>query len=362
MKHYHKKSKNSYQKRSYRIGREIIADLKGCDVRIINDEQLLKRLVQEAVHKTDHHLLSLASKKFTPVGVTVIGILAESHISLHTYPEIGYVGIDIFTCGANKPDPIFEYLKEKIGAKEVSWEFIKRGTMRQWKTLLQAEGLKREAEVTKLIHKRITPYQTLELVRTKKLGICLFSNGVLQYATADSNIYDAQLLDKLEKKKAKSVLIIGGGDCSILKKITKNKNLEDIYMFEMDQQVIEIAKKYLEANQVLRDPRLKMFYGDALETIPYLKDKKIDYAIIDIISESETKIKKFYDKLFYLLYDIKMPAWATCPGNVIESQRYQFIKKAAEKFYKNIIQKEKWFLSGGMTRFLYGEGLKKIKK
>lgn len=361
MKHPQKHLKNIPLKRSYRIGREIIADLKGCDSRVIDDEQLLKRLVQEAVYKTNHHLLNLTSRKFKPVGVTVVGILAESHISLHTYPEIGYVGIDIFTCGANKPDLIFEYLKEKIGAKEVYWEFLKRGTMRQWKTLLQSEGLKREAEVTKLIHKRVTPYQTLELMKTKKLGICLFSNGVLQYATADSDIYDGQLLDKLEKekKKVKSVLIIGGGDCSILKKIIKNRNLEDIYMFEMDQQVIEIAKKYLGANQVLRDPRLKMFYGDALETIPYLKDKKIDYAIIDIISESETKIKKFYDKLFCLLHDIKVPAWSTCSGNIVETQRYQYIKKAAEKFYKTIFEKEKWFLSGGMTKFLYGEKLKK---
>lgn len=349
-------------KRNYRIGREIIADLKGCDVRVINDEQLLKRLIQEAVHKTNHHLLSLVSKKFTPVGVTIVGILAESHISLHTYPEIGYVGIDIFTCGANKPEPILEYLQEKIGAKDIYWEFIKRGTMRQWKTVLQCEGFKHEAEVSKIIHKRVTPYQTLEVVRTKRLGNCLFANGVLQYAMLDSYIYDSQILKKIKQKKPKSVLIIGGGDCSILKRIIPNKNIKDIYMFEQDQQVIEIAKKYLGANKVLRDSRLKMFYGDALETIPYLKDKKIDYAVIDIISESEIKVKKFYEELIKLLHEIKVPAWSTCAGNVIETQKLNYVKRAAEKFYKNITVEDKWFLSGGMTRFLYGERLKKIKK
>jgi hypothetical protein len=105
-----------------------------------------------------------------------------------------------------------------------------------------------------------------------------------------------------------------------------------------------------------------MFYGDALETIPYLKDKKIDYAVIDIISESELKIKKFYDQLMKLLHEIKVPAWSACAGNIIETQKLNHIKKAAEKFYKNITTEDKWFLSGGMTRFLYGEKLRKIKK
>ncbi|MDD5625580.1 MAG: adenosylmethionine decarboxylase [Patescibacteria group bacterium] len=353
------KSKKIHLKRSYRIGREIIADLKGCDARIINDEQLLKRLVQEAIHKTNHHLLNLVSKKFSPVGITIVGILAESHISVHTYPEIGYVGIDIFTCGANKPEPILDYLQEKIGAKDVSWTFIKRGTMRQWKTILQSEGFRREIEVIRTIHKRQTPYQNLELVRTKKLGTCLFSNGILQYATTDSNFYDDQMLKKLKLIKAESVLIIGGGDCSVLKKIIPNKHLKDIYMFEQDQQVVEIAKKYLGANKVLRDPRLKMFYGDALETIPYLKDKKIDYAVVDIISASEVKFKKFYNEMMKLLHEIKVPAWSACAGNILETQKLKCIKNSAEKFYDNIMIEDKWFLSGGMTRFLFGEKLRK---
>ena len=111
-------------KKSFRIGREILADLRGCDPRVIDDEQLLRRLVQEAIKKTKHNLLELNSRKFTPVGVTVLGILAESHISLHTYPEIGYVGVDIFTCGKNRPEPILEYLQEKFGAKEVNWQYL----------------------------------------------------------------------------------------------------------------------------------------------------------------------------------------------------------------------------------------------
>jgi len=341
-------------KRSYRIGREIIADLKGCDPRVIDDEQLLRRLVQEAIRTTKHHLLDLSSRKFTPQGVTVVGILAESHISLHTYPEISYVGIDIFTCGANKPEPILEYLQEKFGAKEVYWEFVRRGTMRQWKPIFIANGYKREIEVTRLLHKRTTPYQTLEVIRAKNLGVCLFADGVLQMSTLDAHNYDEQMIKELNGEK--SVLIVGGGDCSILNQLVKKPNLKEIYMFEQDQQVVEVAKKYLGAGTALRDPRLKMFYGDALQTIPYLKDKKIDYAIIDLISFTELQAKKFYNQLFELLHGIGIKRWVTQTGHLIETGEYRAITGAAKRFYKNIRTEERWFLSLGMWRFVYGSG------
>jgi S-adenosylmethionine decarboxylase len=350
-----KKLKSVPLKRSYRIGREIIADLKGCDVRVINDEQLLKRLVQEAVRKTNHHLLNIASKKFTPVGVTILGVLAESHISLHTYPEIGYVGIDIFTCGPNRPEPIFEYLKGKLSAKEVYWEFIKRGTMRQWKNIFKDDGYKREIEITKMIEKRVTPYQTLEVVKTKKFGTCLFSNGVFQYSTIDPRVYDCKMSEKISKN-VKKVLIVGGGDCSILSELAKNKNIKEIYLLEQDQQVIEIAKKYFGKKNVIKDPRLKMFFGNAIDTIPYLKDKKIGYAVIDIVSSSEEKLKRFYNQLFQSLYNIKVPAFPTSTGQVCEIKKFNSISKSAQKLYKKVYFEDKWFLSGGMTRFLYGEG------
>lgn len=343
-------------KRGYRIGREIIADLKGCDPRVIDDEQLLKRLVQEAIRTTKHHLLDIAVRKFHPVGVTVLGLLAESHISLHTYPEINYVAIDIFTCGKNKPEPILEYLQEKFGAKEVHWEYLRRGVMKQWQVIYENDGYRREIEIQKVLHRRQTPYQTLEVMRAKVLGTCLFSNGTLQMASVDAHEYDAQMLKHLGD--AKNVLIVGGGDCSILKELVQYKNIKDIYMLEQDQQVIEIARKYLGAAHALKDPRLKMFYGNATETISYLKDKKVDVALFDIINYPEYKAKRFYTKLFEQLYAIGCPRFVTQAGHAIEKEEKNAIITAAKKYYKNIDTEEKYCISTGMLKFLYGGGLK----
>lgn len=353
-----KTENNKYLARSYRVGREIIADLRGCDPRVIDDHQLLKRLVQEAIRTTKHHLLDLSVRKFNPIGVTVLGILAESHISLHTYPEIGYVAIDIFTCGGNKPEPILEYLQEKFGAKEIHWDYIRRGTMKQWKQIYGNEGYKREIEVTKVLHERRTPFHHLEIVRAKILGTCLFADGQLQMASLDNDDYDQQMLKNLNG--AKSVLIVGGGDCSILKEVVKNKDLKDIYMLEQDQQVIEVAKKYLGAAPALRDPRLKMFYGDALETIPYLKDKKIEYAIVDIIHYPENKAKRFYSALFEQIYSNKIPEFAIMAGHITERQEQNYILNATRKYYKKLDIEDRYFFSTGMVKFVYGSGLAKF--
>jgi|GEM_PF-243674 len=346
----------NHTKRSYKIGREIVADLKGCDPRVIDDVQLLKRLVQEAIRTTKHHLLDITARKFHPIGVTVLGLLAESHISLHTYPELNYVAIDIFTCGQNKPEPILEYLQEKFGAKEMYWEYIRRGVMRQWKTIYENDGYKREIEVQKVLHRRETPYQTIEVVRAKKLGVCLFSNGILQMATLDTHDYDEQMIKHLGD--AKTVLIVGGGDCSILKELVQYKGIKSIYMLEQDQQVIEVARKYLGAAAALRDPRLKMFYGNATETISYLKDKEVDVALFDIINYPEHKAKRFYEKLFEQLAAIGCPRFATQAGQSGEKEERNVILSSAKKYYKNIESEDKYCFSTGMLKFIYGKGLK----
>lgn len=348
--------KQHKSKQSHRIGREIIADMRGCDPRVIDDEQLLKRLVQEAIRTTKHHLLDISVRKFHPIGVTVLGLLAESHISLHTYPELGYVAIDIFTCGANRPEPILEYLREKLGAKQMYSEYIRRGTMKQWKNIYDANGYKRQVEIIKNVHTRITPYQKLEVVKAKALGLCLFANNILQVASSDAHIYDEQMLKHLDD--AKSVLIVGGGDCSILKRLVANKDIKEIYMFEQDQQVVEVAKKFLGASKALRDPRLKMFYGDAIQTIPFLRDKKIDFAILDIISYPDSKAKKFYDTLFDELSEIKVPRFATQAGHILDVKEKRIILSAAKKAYKKIEMEQQFVFSNGMVNFLYGSGIK----
>lgn len=116
------------EKLTRRLGQQIIAEFSKCDNKILNNEIALKKIIKQAIKEANHHLVKLGSKKFSPQGITIFGILAESHISIHTYPEHGYAAVDIFTCGEHSnPAPAFEYIKKKLKARRVKIVELERG-------------------------------------------------------------------------------------------------------------------------------------------------------------------------------------------------------------------------------------------
>jgi S-adenosylmethionine decarboxylase len=80
-------------------GRHLILDMYGCSKAVLDDRQLLVQALESALRMAKANVLRIISNKFEPQGVTVLALLAESHASIHTWPEIGYCAIDLYTCG-----------------------------------------------------------------------------------------------------------------------------------------------------------------------------------------------------------------------------------------------------------------------
>jgi len=98
--------------------------------RIIESPKEMERILNEAVKKAKNIPLKVTIHKFQPQGMTGVVLLAESHLSIHTWPEINYVAIDIFTCGQKAmPFKALEYLKEEFQPKKVIIKEIKRGVL-----------------------------------------------------------------------------------------------------------------------------------------------------------------------------------------------------------------------------------------
>jgi len=99
----------------------------------IEDEKKLREILIEAGKKSKSTPLKTSVYKFTPHGITGIILLAESHIAIHSWPEIGYLGVDIFTCGENaRPYEAFKYLKEQFSPKKTEVKEIKRGLIKNY--------------------------------------------------------------------------------------------------------------------------------------------------------------------------------------------------------------------------------------
>ena len=102
-------------------------DLYNCDYEKLNDESFLRCILNRASKLANATVLNLISNKFEPQGVTAIALLAESHISIHTWPESNYSAVDICTCGQNMmPELASQYLIESLMAKEHSLRVIER--------------------------------------------------------------------------------------------------------------------------------------------------------------------------------------------------------------------------------------------
>ncbi|PFA18807.1 MULTISPECIES: adenosylmethionine decarboxylase [Bacillus cereus group] len=93
------------------FGRHIIVDLWETDFSLLNDCELLKHHLVTASAICGATVLSVSEKIFQPNGVTVLVLLSESHISIHTYPEKGFAAIDCYTCGtAVDPEKAINYM------------------------------------------------------------------------------------------------------------------------------------------------------------------------------------------------------------------------------------------------------------
>jgi len=107
--------------------KHLLLELYRCNREKLNDESFLRCILNSAAKLANATVLNLISNKFEPQGVTAIALLAESHISIHTWPESNYSAVDIFTCGQNMmPELASQYLIESLMAKEHSLRVIER--------------------------------------------------------------------------------------------------------------------------------------------------------------------------------------------------------------------------------------------
>lgn len=99
-------------------GRHLILDLYDCDPVVLNDYEELQRLLEASLVMAKANILRIIGEKFEPQGVTLLALLTESHASVHTWPEIGYAAIDLYTCGdTTETHRAAEFLKTKLKAK-----------------------------------------------------------------------------------------------------------------------------------------------------------------------------------------------------------------------------------------------------
>ena len=130
------------------VGTHCILELFGCSPDLLNCESFVRDTIAQSSREGMSTLLQLSSHKFEPQGVTALALLAESHISIHTWPENGYAAVDVFTCGDTaNPRLACDYLARSFGAAKSSLKVLPRGFAHAGAELASKPNLSQEAQL-----------------------------------------------------------------------------------------------------------------------------------------------------------------------------------------------------------------------
>lgn len=108
-------------------GQHLIIDAFECNSTYLNDMDYLKKLCKEAALNTNMEVLYTYFYQFEPQGVTGMLVLSTSHISIHTWPEEGYVSLDFYTCGDHNINSQVELLLKGLASKNALVYSFSRG-------------------------------------------------------------------------------------------------------------------------------------------------------------------------------------------------------------------------------------------
>lgn len=109
------------------LATHLLLELHGVEPALLNDLDALKRAMTQAVEAARCTLLGVVGHKFEPQGASVVILVAESHLSIHTWPECGYAAVDIFTCGNALPREGVKPILAALNPKSYELREIARG-------------------------------------------------------------------------------------------------------------------------------------------------------------------------------------------------------------------------------------------
>jgi spermidine synthase len=293
---------------SQALGRHILAEYYEAPAEWLDEVVAMEQAMLLAAQEADATIIASSFHHFSPHGVSGVVVIQESHLTIHTWPELGYAAVDIFTCGEDM-DPWVAYasLKKGLKANQSSGMELLRG-QGEWnqsgETLPQAgvptafvPAAGRQAWFTTRntslalslrhegrLHQQHSPYQKIEVYDTLAYGRLLALDGQIVSTEGDEYIYHEMLthvaMQTLDQPQ--TALVIGGGDGGAARELLRYDSLTSILVVEIDEEVRKVAQQFLPTmGKSLDDPRVDLRHTDAWELVQQTPAESLDLLIVD---------------------------------------------------------------------------------
>ncbi len=216
-----------------KVGEHITLDIIGTNREY--EPAFFEKLVYKIAKVAKVTVLEISKYKFEPQGFTLVALLAESHISFHTFPEKGIISFDFFTCGKVSPSVALKIIKEEIQHTNIIKKEFNRDTIDLYHDNYSSTGLNKAYVVNKVLENfKSKVGQYIEILDLEQFGKALFIDNEIQVAESDEHLYSSTFVNsglKLNPKKEKAA-IIGGGDGGVARECI-SQNFGFIDWFEL---------------------------------------------------------------------------------------------------------------------------------
>ncbi|MGR3910828.1 adenosylmethionine decarboxylase [Burkholderia sp. SR8] len=293
-------------------GIHMMMDAWGVPHHILNDVAALKTRMEKAVRKVGATLLKLNAVQFSPNGITVVAVLAESHASIHTYPEQGVLMADAFTCGTIDPEPLIEALIEGVNVSHRVIRRTARGDGRPTHIEEQlSSGLARVWEIEEVVAAERTAYQDVLIARTAH-GMTLFCNRERQSSELTQLIYhEGQFIPAaLLAGQRKRVLVIGSSE-GVVVQLALWCGAEHVVHVDIDRRCVDLCAEHLPYGYSKRDVEryekgtdaVHLLFEDGSAAVDRLRaeNQRFDIVVMDLPDEeldSDQRHNRLYQRKF----------------------------------------------------------------
>mgnify|MGYP001264291873 CR=1 FL=1 len=267
-----------------KVGEHITLDIIGTTGEY--EPSFFEALVHKIAEKAKVTVLNISKYKFEPQGFTLVALLAESHISFHTFPEHGIISFDFFTCGKVSPNVALDVIKSEINCKRIVKKSFDRHTVENYFDTSSTSGMQKSYVVKDVLEDFVSKVgQHIQILDLEEFGKSLFIDKDLQVASYDEHLYSSTFVNsglKLNPSKDRAA-IIGGGDGGVARECI-SKNFGFIDWFELDPEVVNVCDKHLAkiGNKATEKNSVNCVWGDAFESIKTVNDNTYDQIFVDL--------------------------------------------------------------------------------
>lgn len=278
-------------------------DLFNCNPKKIRSAKEIKKYVRELCKKIEmkrygETIAVRFGREERVKGYSMAQLIETSLISGHFAEQTNSAYIDIFSCKYYDPIKAEKFSKEFFKAKRVESSFTirKMPWAKKQKTLeipnpkdwfFESPDIGKSFSLAlkgKQVYYKRSPFQKIEVYKTKSFGKMLALDNVIQLTEADEFAYHEMIVHPalFVHLKPEKVLVIGGGDGGTIREIAKHSDVKEIHLCDLDEEVVLASKKFLPFTaKGFKDKRVEVFHEDGFR---FLKGRENYYDVIIIDS------------------------------------------------------------------------------